>query len=173
VREGYGYVGSRICDPESASDCTIPGRLNFGCALKHCCRDSVHQNDERLAFELHTSEPLAWRACHRTEAPHQCSDPKSHASFRVPGEFHDRRRFQPRPAIASPLILAKIFNAENAGFLQTCISMNWSVVVGINIKLRKCSMIGVRRLHTWRHLFTPSAGILSDATPQRRPVSFR
>jgi hypothetical protein len=42
VREGYGYVGPRICDPEATSDCSFTGPFNLeDCSLKHYCRQSV------------------------------------------------------------------------------------------------------------------------------------
>ena len=42
VREGYGYVGPRICDPEATSDCSFSGPFNLeDCSLKHYCRHSV------------------------------------------------------------------------------------------------------------------------------------
>jgi hypothetical protein len=42
VREGYAYVGPRLCDPEVASDCNFTDPFNLeDCSLKHYCRHSV------------------------------------------------------------------------------------------------------------------------------------
>lgn len=42
VREGYGYVGPRLCDPDVTSNCNFTDPLNLeDCSLKHYCRDSV------------------------------------------------------------------------------------------------------------------------------------
>jgi hypothetical protein len=42
VREGYAYVGPRLCDPEVASDCNFTGPFNLeDCSLKHYCRHSM------------------------------------------------------------------------------------------------------------------------------------
>jgi hypothetical protein len=42
VREGYAYVGPRLCDPAVQSDCEYTDPfVSEDCALKHYCRQSV------------------------------------------------------------------------------------------------------------------------------------
>jgi hypothetical protein len=42
VREGYAYVGPRLCDPAVASDCDYTDPFAWDdCALKHYCRPNV------------------------------------------------------------------------------------------------------------------------------------
>jgi hypothetical protein len=42
VREGYGYVGPRLCDPSISSDCQLTGPFNFDdCGFTRYCRTSV------------------------------------------------------------------------------------------------------------------------------------
>jgi hypothetical protein len=42
VREGYAYVGPRLCDPEVTSDCNYTDPFNLeDCSLKHYCRPST------------------------------------------------------------------------------------------------------------------------------------
>lgn len=38
VREGYAYVGPRLCDPAEASDCHLTGPFTQDCFLRHYCR---------------------------------------------------------------------------------------------------------------------------------------
>lgn len=43
VREGYGYVGPRLCDPAVPSDCQFMSAFNSeDCALKRYCRHAVY-----------------------------------------------------------------------------------------------------------------------------------
>jgi hypothetical protein len=42
VREGYAYVGPRLCEPAVASDCQLTDPfVSDNCALTHYCRHSV------------------------------------------------------------------------------------------------------------------------------------
>lgn len=43
VRQGYAYVGPRLCDPAVPSDCDFMNPfLSEDCALKRYCRDATH-----------------------------------------------------------------------------------------------------------------------------------
>ena len=42
VREGYGYIGPRLCDPSIFSFCHLTGPFNFDdCGYTHYCRTSI------------------------------------------------------------------------------------------------------------------------------------
>jgi hypothetical protein len=39
VREGYAYVGPRLCDPAGSSECTLTNPFYYrGCSIEHQCR---------------------------------------------------------------------------------------------------------------------------------------